>query len=551
MKKLSFLILWMGACTALPAQALYHACKQDNFACTEENAAVSVERFKFSPSVVRHNATGTVLMEATIVGTPSRIALNVNGTLYDFKDNGTGGDRVAGDNIYSYRLPASSIVALLKPSDGYKPFLGFLELYEGGTKTSQGNIVAQVRTADMPDVSKTTFATGVQATDVVVNIVAKNDKNIDYQAVAKRFYQYYDDRYDFLNFVHVPGYFGNRFHATIKNTVRGIGLGQSDNTSFYGSRTQLKGINAFPVPSFYDPINTGFVHEFGHQWINFADGTPLDIGIPHWPYANIGYGVMGISIGGRNGAGGSFSRIMKKSTGGYDVSNAPVGTAPLFNNWELYFMGLIPKREVTENAAVFKDQSVAPSKNFYPDADLTQYSIDQLVTKFGERQPSASVSQKKFKVATILVSDTLLTNDELAFYHFITLRADARTPQPVREGLITYQGNSFFVATGGRGSLDVVLNSPVVSTKDLRQGLEVQAYPNPIQNELNLKFTLPEKDLLQAEILDLLGRRVWRAKYTLGPGENNLNLNLGDLPHGPYYLHLAGEKYKAGLRLMK
>jgi hypothetical protein len=551
MRKLFFLIAMILGGPALSAQVLYHACKQDHFACTEENAAVSVERFKFSPSVVRHNSTGTVLLEATIVGTPSRVALNVNGTLYDFKDNGTGGDRVAGDNIYSYRFPAPGIVALLKPSDGYKPFLGFLELYEGGTKTSQANVVAQVRTADMPDVSKTTFATGVQATDVVVNIVSKNDKSIDYQALAKRFYQYYDDRYDFINFVHVPGYLGNRFHATIKNTVRGIGMGQSDNASFFGSRGQLRGMNAFPIPSFYDPINNGFVHEFGHQWINFADGTPLDVGIPHWPYANIGYGVMGISIGGRNGAGGSFGRIMKKGTGGYDVSNAPLGSAPVFNNWELYFMGLLAKKDVTENAVVFKDQSAFPGKPFYPDAELTQYSIDQLVTKFGERQPNASVSQKKFKVATILVSDSLLTNDELAFYHFITLRADTRTPQVVREGLVTYQGNSFFVATGGRGSLDVTLNSPVVSTKDLRQGLEVQAYPNPIQNELNLKFILPEKDLLQAEILDLLGRRVWRAKYTLSPGENRLSLELGDLPKGAYYLHLAGEKYKAGLRLMK
>jgi hypothetical protein len=551
MNKLPFWICVCLGSTALNAQSLYHACKQDDNFYTTENAAVTVDRFKFSPSVVRHNATGTVLMEASVVGTPSRVTLNVNGIFYDFNDNGTGGDRMAGDKIYSYRLPAQVITALLKPSDGYKPFLGFLELYEGGSKTSQLNVVSQVRTADMPDVSKRTFATGVQATDVVVNIVAKNDKTIDYQGVAKRFYQYYDDRYDFINFVQVPGYVGNRFHATIKNTVRGIGMGTSDGSSNYGSRGQLKGLNAFPVPSFYDPINNGFVHEFGHQWINFADGTPLDVGIPHWPYANIGYGVMGISIGGRNGAGGNFARIMKKSTGGYDVSNAPSGTAPVFNNWELYFMGLIGKREVTENAAVFKDQSAFPAKSFYADSELTEYSIDQLVSKFGERQPNASVSQKKFKVATILVSDTLLNNDELAFYHFITLRADARTPQVVREGLVTYQGNSFFVATGGRASLDVVLNSPAVSTRDLRQGFEVQAYPNPIQNELNLQFVLPEKDLLQAEVLDLLGRRVWRAKYPLGPGEHQLRLELGDLPQGPYYLHLSGEKYKAGLRLLK
>jgi hypothetical protein len=552
MRKLTALLVFLTFSTYLFCQSIRYHCIEDFDVCSLENLAVTLDKIKFTPSVIRYDATTTVLLEAFAQGSPSRLALNVGGILSDLNDAGINGDKVAGDNIFTLRYPIKAIATALSPSDAYRRFVGFMEVYEGGIKTSQYNVFAQVRTAEMPNVTTTTKDVGVQATEVLVNIVANNSKTIDYTAIAKRFYLYYDNRFDFLNFIHSPGYVGNRFHATVSTSVGGTGLTPVDNSTFYGSSNgKLKGFNAFPVPNFYDPVNTGFIHEFGHQWINFSNDAPLADGIPHWPYSNIGYGVMGISIGGRGGAGGSFSKIFTAAAGGYNLTSVVSNETPKFNDWELYYMGLISKSEIKSNAVVFKDQITIPGNGFFANSAFTEYSIDNLIAKFGNRTPSSAVSQKKFKVATIIVSDSLLTPDEIAYFHFMTLRAESKVQLPSRDGLINPIGNPFFLATGGRGSLDVQLSSPTVGIKNLYQDLSISAYPNPFQTNLALALQVNESDEVQLNIWDMLGRRIWSDTYGLQSGDNLLNINTEHFPSGAYHVVISGSKYFGSAKVVK
>jgi hypothetical protein len=552
MKKLTVLFFFFFGSSILFSQSLHYHCIQDlEEDCAPQLLAASIDRIKYRPSVIRHDATGTFLIEAYVAGTATRLALNVGGKLSDLNDSGRDGDKKAGDNIYTLRYPIQQVVANLQVTDAFRLFLGFLEIYEGSTKTSQGNLFVPVRTAEMPNVTVQRKEATVQATDVLVNIVANNDKTIEYPTLAKKFYQYYDDRFDFINFVHIPGYIGNRFHATIKSTVQGIGTSRFDNTSTYGSRGQLKGFNAFPVPSFYDPVTNGFIHEFGHQWINFADDSPFADGIPHWPYSSVGIGVMGISIGGRNGAGGFFPKNLTASNGGYTLSSTVSTAAAKFNEWEQYYMGLIPKTEVKNVALVFKDQSKQPTDGFHPNSAFYFYSIDDFVNKYGNRVPNSTATQKKFKVATLCITDSLMTSDELAYYHYMTLRAESKVPIPAREGFSTYQGNSFFVATNGLGSLDVNLASPLVGSQELQTNLRVKAYPNPFQTQLDLTLDALETDDVQIQVSDILGRKVWTGKQTLSAGANQVRIPTAHFARGTYQVLIWGEKHYGQVKVMK
>lgn len=551
MKKLIFLFLFLAQSIGLFSQSLHYHCIQDFDDCTLENLAVTMDRIKLTPSVIRHDASGTFLIQAYMSGPITRLALNVGGTLSDFNDRGLDGDKKSGDNIYTLRYPIQPVVSKLQVSDAFRPFLGFVEIYEGSTKTSQYNLFVPIRTPDMPNVSVQRKEAAVQATDVLVNIVANNNKDVEYNTVAKKFYQYYDDRFDFINFVHSPGYIGNRFHATVKTTVQGIGASRFDNSATYGSRGQLKGFNAFPLTGFYDPVTNGFVHEFGHQWINFADNSPFADGIPHWPFSSVGAGVMGISIGGRNGAGGSFSKSLTPTSGGYTQSSIISTASPKFNEWELYYLGLIPKTEIKNPAVVFKDQSKYPTDGFYASSAFNLYSIDDFVAKYGNRVPNSTASQKKFKVATLFITDSLMTADELAYYHYMTLRAESKVPIPAREGFSTYQGNSFFVATNGLASLDVMLASPVVGSRELQPNLEVKAYPNPFQDQLDLAMNALEADEVQIQLWDILGRKVWTGKQIFSAGANQLSIPTVHLARGSYQVVIWGKKHYGQVKVLK
>ncbi|WP_421797472.1 T9SS type A sorting domain-containing protein [Haliscomenobacter sp.] len=549
MQRLSILFLFYSS--MLFSQSLHYQCIQDFDDCAIENLAVTIDRLKLTPSVIRYDATGTFLLEVYMSGPTTRLALNVGGVISDFNDSGRDGDKKSGDNIFTLRYPIQQVVTKLQVSDAFRPFLGFVEIYEGSTKTSQYNLFVPVRTAEMANVTVQRKEATVQATDVLVNIVAQNDKTVEYNTVAKKFYQHYDDRFDFINFVHIPGYIGNRFHSTVKTTVQGIGTSRFDNSSNFGSRGQLKGFNAFPLAGFYDPVTNGFVHEFGHQWINFADDSPFADGIPHWPFSSVGAGVMGISIGGRNGAGGSFSKTLTPATGGYNQSSIISTASPKFNEWELYYLGLIPKTEIKNPAIVFKDQSKYPTDGFYASSAFYLYSIDDFVSKYGNRAPNSSVSQKKFKVATLFITDSLMTADELAYYHFMTQRADSKVPIPAREGFSTYLGNSFFVATNGLASLDVTLASPLVSSQEIQANLKVIAYPNPFQSRLELELSALEVDEVQIQIWDMLGRKVWNGKQTLGTGANQVSIPTTNFSRGTYQVLILGEKHYGQVKVVK
>jgi hypothetical protein len=453
---------------ALNLNAQEHSCstsccgESHNTLQTRGVLAITLNKLKFTPSVLQYNATGNFKIEATITGTASRLTLKVGAVFNDFNDSGINGDHVAGDNIYTLEYPIASVVSMLQTADAYRPFLGFLEFYEAGVKTSQYNVFPQIRTANMPNVTINTFggSTTEQATDHIYNTIGTNSNTTQLATYSNRFYTHFTDVFDFHNYIMVPGFVGNRFHFQVKNTITGIGVSNFNNSSAYGmGLTNLKGISVFPIPTFYDPQAQGYVHELGHQWINFTTGTPLASGSPHFPLSNIATSVMGFSIGGAGGAGGNFNKIFTPQSGGYNLSDFNAPSFPVFNQWELYLMGLIPKTDVTTDALIFNDQTTFPANGFHPNSAFSTYNINSLVTTLGERVPNSATSEKQYRAATLIISDALLSASEMAYYDFMTRRADMTTSVPATDGFSQKGGTPFYLATGGRATLSTCLTT--------------------------------------------------------------------------------------------
>ena len=114
---------------------------------------------------------------------------------------------------------------------------------------------------------------------------------------AARFYEQFNDEFDFLVFV--PNMargeqeFDGAFYVSVKNDVQGIGQRIYSNNSSFGSAGKLQGVISFmgffALPEFSDlrdsclkcsDIRNGtLLHEFMHRWGNFV--VPTNYG-PHW-----------------------------------------------------------------------------------------------------------------------------------------------------------------------------------------------------------------------------------------------------------------------------
>lgn len=441
------------------------------FAQTE----VKVFYGQFNPMVIRSDRTEPVLFEAKVVGSVTRVALEYTtdfqqaGVDLQMRDDGTGGDRVAGDSIYTITLQASQITQGLQVNDVFRRFVGFFRVVPVKGNVFEGNVFAEIITDQIPRLPITSLATDAQRTTHVVNLVDSDfasGANPDVTRITKRFYQLAGDDYDFLNIVHVLSRFQNRFHFATKNEVRGIGQNVFHTSVEYGSAGKLSGITIFPISAFFDGADQGYQHELGHQWINFLHTPPLNFGLPHWPLSSMASGIMGFTFPGL-GQGLDYPCLLTTEPGGIRLT--PRNGPPVFTDLDLYLMGMLPANQVAEQI-VFVEQNKAlalPCNNQLFTGPVTRINISAILNVFGPRVPDSIDAQKNFKIATILVSkDRLLSEDEMAFFNFFASRAEETKEVATHIGLAKGTAKPFVVSTRGLGALNAQINSPTLLTEE-------------------------------------------------------------------------------------
>jgi hypothetical protein len=430
--------------------------------------AQSVLSLQFDPLVIPASGVPTARLMVAVQGQPTQVVIRLQvGTPreIELRDDGTQGDSVSGDRVFTATLAAADIVAALRDDDVQRVFVGFVDLRNGPVTAQSINTFVDVRTSRIPETAITRLAQDVQSSAHLVNI---NDPAYftDGSAtrVAQRFYQFFGDDYDFLNLISTPDRVANRNHGTVKNEVEGIGLNRSDASATFGSGGRLLGINRFPIPTFYDGASIGYAHEHGHQWINFLNFFPFASGVPHWPISSMASGLMGFSIGGMGGQGGTFACYALVETGGVRLVR-PDGTLG-FTDLDLYLMGLLPPNQVRDQV-VFPDQTAAAITTLLGQCDGRTYSgpvirvtVQDLVAQLGPRRPDASQSPKAFRSATIFVTrDGLLNAEAMWQYDWFSSRAALQSQVPIHDGFLKRLGHTFFTATGGRASIDPTISS--------------------------------------------------------------------------------------------
>jgi hypothetical protein len=412
--------------------------------------AQNVTRMLFTPPVVPETQSDPVRFEATVTGNPSSVVFNYNKIDRPMFDDGTHGDVVAGDAVWTILFTPAEILSKNTADRVFRPFIGTCKPAGGGVF----NVVAEVWTSAIGLRDVRAIDTSGQETDYIANYVATSSQlqNFDQRVWAQRFYSTHGDKFDFINFVLVGGQRGNRFHFGTRNAVQGIGTAIFDNTSQYGSAGKLQGINTFPISSFFDGGDQGFEHETGHQWTNFLAGTPFAAGVPHWARGDVAINVMGFSLAG--GVGGSYSfTFSPNGSGGYVVGTGNRLNLTTFNSMELYLMGLIPPSEVA-TFFVLNDQTrdVTVGQTLQP-SEITLVTVNDVIAARGARVPDSTQSQKNFRVATIVLSEQLLDAHAMALYDYFARRAEARQQLTFASGLATGTCNPWYLATGGRSEM--------------------------------------------------------------------------------------------------
>jgi uncharacterized protein (TIGR03437 family) len=421
---------------------------------------------QLEPIVIVPGSTTTLKIAVQTAGSPSKVTFESTlqpGVEVPMFDDGTNGDSIAGDGIYTLVVPSAPIVAALKPVDVHRPVLGYIRPYGGSSAPSRYNIIGQVADSAIPSVPVSTDAADVQHTDYVVNILSPQTfpaasaptlGSGTPTALLKRFYQLYPDSFDVINIALEPSFFQNSFHYTVRNAVKGIGSSSTfDVGASYGSASRLQGFSVFSTDG-YDGATVRTLHEFGHQFIDYLNIPPLAQGIPHWPVSTMASGIMGFS--GQGAEGLLFPCLIQQSGSGLVL--APNPNEPVFSDMDLYLMGLLPASQVgTQIVLANQDANSVLGQcggTVYSGAYSTLQLSDVIANPaVGPRVPDVASSPKQFRLATVIVTrDELLSPQAMSFYDFFARRLEQTIPVPVRDGLLTATDSPFAVATRGLGS---------------------------------------------------------------------------------------------------
>lgn len=423
---------------------------------------IEAVNYRFAPMVVDQALTTNVVLEVKVNGSPTEVKLMLDstGTEVVLNDNGSGGDATANDGIYTVTIGVANVLQNFTPDDVNRNFVGYLRIYQGTVQMGQYNLFIDILDNNIPSVNINVVSANVQYTEHLVNIVDSTFfSNFQLAPLIQDFYTYFDDVYDFINVIYEIPHFENRYHFVIRNDVQHIGLSLSNNTSTYGSSGQLLGCTVFPIPTMFDGASPDYQHELGHQWINFLPVPPLNYAIPHWPLSDLASGIMGWAHS-PNTAGLIFNFDLVPT--GSDFTLVANYDSKVYTDLSLYLMGLASPSEVNDHF-VFDNQNQNPTAGGLLLGPVTNVTINDIISQLGPRIPNSTNAQKKFRVATIIVSkDGLLSADAMRLYDYFSARAEEKQVVSYSSGLVKGQTKPFYLSTQQRGRLDTCIKRNIL-----------------------------------------------------------------------------------------
>jgi len=518
--------------------------------------------YYIDPMVVRKDdASTTLTVEVTTSGEDiTRVYLDDPDETH-LVDDGTNGDRVAGDGIYTAtNVPTNTDDMTLVFGSYYSrgPDV-FVEKTGGSTESDYLRFGVVASGVNYPAVqlgeglSATQYAFFIEDPEGVVletpnwplGNVRCGKENFE---AAKKLYSVLPDNFDFIivmpaHTIFKPDIYGENtpYFVRAKNDIQNIGIDLFDDTADFGSDGRLKGMiyHSWGYGSILD-------HEIGHSWC--ADiGESLTLCRcensygNHWnPLSDIG-GQMNAFLFHPDVTG----HLKNNGDGTWRIERDPSNNS-LYSELDLYVMGLIPSSEV-QPVNILVNPDLTDHLNVVPESVITYTIQDIMDAEGGERIPSYADSQKEFNVAFVVVKNKAFTSEEYAYYSLLS-QYFASTEQ----GELSL--TTFYHATGGRGTLNPDLGvDTVVESKDTKVSgyLLNQNYPNPFNHSTNITFTIPRPGHVTLNVYDLTGRKLSTlVNGYQDVGYHQVNWNAADVASGIYLVKIKTDQFTQTRKLI-
>lgn len=367
-------------------------------------------------------------------------------------------------------------------------------------------------------------------------------------SILRRFYGMFPDAYDFVLVYRerIPEWSGA--YIAVKNDVKGIGRPLFNYCSEYGSGGHLQGILSFATheEQLTADLNSTVMHEFGHRWGAYLSdpALPLSDGA-HW-YNN------STIVGMMNNCCSPFVYVGNGTFAHY-CSFRFNRFAPI----ELYTMGAFSKQELDSSGGVYVllDPNIGqtlnpqiPCDSIVSPAAFMKVTSDTIAKIYGEREPSSSYAQKDFRTATILVTESKPTDEEICawnrFLRHYSAPYDRNDPYGADWGGVP----SFANYTAGRLSNDFRIEIPTfvgqLRTAEPKACLLYQNFPNPFNPGTTISYQLPSVSFVSLKIFDVLGREVATlVNKVKQPGTHEVRWDASGMASGVYFYRLQAESF--------
>lgn len=199
------------------------------------------------------------------------------------------------------------------------------------------------------------------------------------------------------------------------------------------------------------------LHELAHSAANyvvptFSISNGLQINFTgHWGFSDAAGQLGGFKsefvTENLDGVAGKIRAGFKSSTSSFSPF-ANGGNSIPYSDLELYLMGLAPKEEVPD-LKVYSGLSLAPNdtrSGVFMAKEIKTYTINDIISKNGLRDPSFANSQKQFRILNVILTAKAV--------------AEAESSEIISQiDWLAFQGNdnsffyNFYEATKGRGTL--------------------------------------------------------------------------------------------------
>jgi hypothetical protein len=317
------------------------------------------------------------------------------------------------------RFGSNSFQVVLRPDGSVELSWGAVvaTIQEGVVGLSPGTGVSEFTPLDLSGI-------GVASVSGAFAESFRDAASLDVVATARRFYATHPDEFDqLLVFTDQQLVSGGTFafQQTIRNSIRGIGLGQTDHTAGYGSAGRLESLAmmddigkypADPAVAFLgeDSSLGVLAHEVGHRWlarVQFRDGDRnseelLGRQSAHWSfYADT------------DGSHLEGNDIQDLGDGSFRTA----GASQRYSALDLYLMGLLAPeavppfffvREVTGGGAV--DPTRTPRTGVLFSGLRVDVSVDDVIGAVGARTPAPGPPQAPWRQAFLYVTSTAAPN---------------------------------------------------------------------------------------------------------------------------------------------